>query len=484
MGSKKRKETHKKEKEESKKATKDFKNTEGEKGGRSGKNNVKPVEAAPRVRADPDTDQRSEFTIITACGTLIWVVYLYTLHPSLPGGDSGELIVAAHELGVPHPPGYPLFTMISKLAISLLPVGNVAYRAHILNASVAAAAAVLLQLTVFRLTRSHPAAILSAGLFALSPLTWSWATTAEVFSLNNFFIALLMLLSVQFEQSPVQLKPKVAVVGAFVCGLSLCNQHTIAVYVMLIVFWVMYSLASYKLLSLILCVKLGVGFLLGLLPYIYLPLSAYWNTARYTWGDQRTWGGFVRHLLRQEYGTFDLGKDQVGSDMYTFLSFYLDHTITSFLYIGPTLALVGIVVSFKRAWKNEGGSVLTFFLMSLCYTLFFAWRANLNLANPLFKGVVERFWLQTDVVLAVLAGVGFNTITSYLSSKLPPMNTVSTSGAFIISIAVALTQLQVNFHQCNQSGNHVVHDFALNVLSSFPQNSVIFLKGDLPSISI
>ena len=47
-------------------------------------------------------------------------------------------------------------------------------------------------------------------------------------------------------------------------------------------------------------------FTVGLLPYIYLPLSAYYNQARWTWGDQRTISGVYKHLLRTEYGTFDL----------------------------------------------------------------------------------------------------------------------------------------------------------------------------------
>lgn len=52
--------------------------------------------------------------------------------------------------------------------------------------------------------------------------------------------------------------------------------------------------------------KLTFMFTVGLLPYIYLPLSAYYNQARWTWGDQRTISGVYKHLLRTEYGTFDL----------------------------------------------------------------------------------------------------------------------------------------------------------------------------------
>lgn len=47
--------------------------------------------------------------------TLVLVVYILTMYPSVPGGDSGELIVAGCTVGIAHPPGYPLFTMLAGL---------------------------------------------------------------------------------------------------------------------------------------------------------------------------------------------------------------------------------------------------------------------------------------------------------------------------------------------------------------------------------
>ena len=44
-----------------------------------------------------------------------FVVYFYTLAPTLTLEDSGELAVAGDWLGVPHPPGYPLWTMLSYI---------------------------------------------------------------------------------------------------------------------------------------------------------------------------------------------------------------------------------------------------------------------------------------------------------------------------------------------------------------------------------
>lgn len=49
-------------------------------------------------------------TIIAATiFVLVLFTYEQTLHPSVPGGDAGELITEAWQLGLPHPPGYPTF---------------------------------------------------------------------------------------------------------------------------------------------------------------------------------------------------------------------------------------------------------------------------------------------------------------------------------------------------------------------------------------
>ncbi|XP_032107051.1 transmembrane protein 260 isoform X5 [Sapajus apella] len=243
-------------------------------------------------------------------------VFTLTLPRSVPGGDSGELITAAYELGVAHPPGYPLFTLVAKLAITLFPFGSIAYRVNLLCGLFGAVAASLLFFTVFRLSGSSAGGILAAGVFSFSRLTWQWSIAAEVFSLNNLFVGLLMALTVHFEEAATaKERSKITKIGAFCCGLSLCNQHTIILYVLCIIPWILFRLLKKKELSLGSLLKLSLYFSAGLLPYVHLPISSYLNHARWTWGDQTTLQGFLTHFLREEYGTFSLAKSEVGSSM-------------------------------------------------------------------------------------------------------------------------------------------------------------------------
>jgi len=77
-------------------------------------------------------------------GALAWAAafagYLWTLQPSVGLEDSGEMLTAAYNLGVPHPPGYPMWTILAWIWWHILPFGNIAWRINILSALFGAAA--------------------------------------------------------------------------------------------------------------------------------------------------------------------------------------------------------------------------------------------------------------------------------------------------------------------------------------------------------
>ena len=148
----------------------------------------------------------------------VFGVYASTAYPSVPGGDAGELIAEACQLGVPHPPGYPVFTVFTAAAIRL---GGVvagmkpARCANLLSCAFGALAAGAISLAVdalLPLRRSHAkrisnqqqqqqqrrqckkqeqcsgnafggrpvVAAYAAFSFAFSPLVWLYAASAEV----------------------------------------------------------------------------------------------------------------------------------------------------------------------------------------------------------------------------------------------------------------------------------------------------------------
>lgn len=76
--------------------------------------------------------------------------YLYTLAPDVTLEDSGELAVASFYAGVPHPPGYPVWTLYTWLFTVLVPFSNIAWRVALSSAVAGALSCGLLALITSR----------------------------------------------------------------------------------------------------------------------------------------------------------------------------------------------------------------------------------------------------------------------------------------------------------------------------------------------
>ena len=236
-------------------------------------------------------------------GLIALLVYLGTMPPGLTwahdGSDGGDLISAAYLLGVPHPPGYPLYVVLGYL-LARFPLGaaDIAFRFNVLSAVAAAGAASLLVLAVSCCHR-QPAGLLAGLTLALGPITWSQAVVAEVYAANLLAVATLVLLLLGKT-------PRWGWIG-FLWGIS-CSTH----------------LSSALLLPLILARavggqarvwpaagRLGLGWLVGVSPYLLLPLFAAAGPP-INWGDPTTperWWWLVSGRLYSGF-VFGLPLDQ------------------------------------------------------------------------------------------------------------------------------------------------------------------------------
>jgi hypothetical protein len=89
------------------------------------------------------TDYRPPYWNAVAAGVAVLALYVLTLSPSTAMWDTSEYIATAHILGIPHPPGNPLFVALAKSwSLLLAPLGlSVAVRINLLAAATSAAAA-------------------------------------------------------------------------------------------------------------------------------------------------------------------------------------------------------------------------------------------------------------------------------------------------------------------------------------------------------
>ncbi|MEP7001403.1 MAG: DUF2723 domain-containing protein, partial [bacterium] len=84
--------------------------------------------------SQPDLDYRPSWMAAAIVSAVVFLLYLVTLAPSTAMWDTSEYITAAYTLGLPHPPGNPLFVLIGRV-FAILPIASsVAVRINILAA--------------------------------------------------------------------------------------------------------------------------------------------------------------------------------------------------------------------------------------------------------------------------------------------------------------------------------------------------------------
>ncbi len=183
--------------------------------------------------------------VFTVTTLISFLVYLITLAPSVTLEDSGEFITAAHYLGVPHPPGYPSWTIFGWF-FSHIPYGNIAWRINLSSAVYGALAIGILSTVTFSSGRVVLSRVLhkldakgrlfmatairyssiAAGLIlAFTDVMWSQAVIAEVYTLNALFLALMLYFLYKWTQHPEKYYFLYAL--AFCFGLGLTNHQTI-----------------------------------------------------------------------------------------------------------------------------------------------------------------------------------------------------------------------------------------------------------------
>jgi tetratricopeptide (TPR) repeat protein len=133
----------------------------------------KTAKAIPGAKAPPPPVsplfRRIDWIILGIVFAAMWTIYLLTLAPELTLEDSGELCTGAYYAGIPHPPGYPFWTIYAWFWTAILPIGNVAWRVEVGESFAMAMGCGMLALMV-----SRGSSMLIEGLEELSGITRKW----------------------------------------------------------------------------------------------------------------------------------------------------------------------------------------------------------------------------------------------------------------------------------------------------------------------
>eukprot|EP00986_Skeletonema_menzelii_P014478 scaffold9647_cov141-Skeletonema_menzelii.AAC.3 len=434
-------------------------------------------------------------------------VYLQTRSDSIAGGDAGELVAEGCKLGIAHPPGYPLYTVIVYIVTTFgkhflqnySPASLVNATSCLFGSIASGLVAATVHEIVTNLRREDgkdlPIVQLSSSITAglmcsFSPLLWQYNTSAEVFALHNLFVASIVYALTKYNQK--KHSPRVIVIGAYLCGLSLTNQHTAILLVVPVVAWVLFSstIEKKKLITLSF-----VSFATGISCYCLLPFLDSMYPHAGSWGNVKTVSGFFHHFLRKDYGTMQLwsgGGGKATEDMITrTFSWVTDFTLHQLCH--PTLLLflvlgcTSVCSTKKRIKRNamsrkmdhSGIATGRVIIASLTfYFIVFHSLSNLPLSNPLLYGVHQRFWMHPNILCFILIGVGFNTAAKVLPT------TIAARIVPIFMVAIPLLTYGRNFEASDQSENQVFRGYASSILETLPPKSLLLINYDMTFTSV
>ena len=165
-----------------------------------------------------------------------FLVYYDTMAPTVSFWDCGEFIATSYTLGVPHPPGSPLFLIIGRV-FSMIPFSpDIAFRVNLISVFVSALAVMLLYLIIVKVIAhwrggikensdviiAFGGALVGALTFAFTDSHWFNAVEAEVYSMSTFFTAIVVWLILHWsERAEEKGNERYILIIAYMIGLAI-----------------------------------------------------------------------------------------------------------------------------------------------------------------------------------------------------------------------------------------------------------------------
>lgn len=404
------------------------------------------------------------FSAGAAVALVAFAVYLATLSPTIVAGDSGELATAAAKLGIAHPPGFPVWTLLGRVATL---AGNPAHPVVALNvfsALAAAAAAGLVAVLIHLLTGRLVVAAGFALAFAVSRAVWGTAVITEVYALNLLFTAAVLASTVAARARD----PRWFALAAYLAGLGAGNHPFVLLTVPPLVVAALASPdrdADVRRLP-----WLGGAFLLGLSVYLYLPIRLA-AAPEISWGAMRTLGDVVDHVLRTQYG----GLGEAAARTSVALRLRVMAEVVARSVPGPLwiASLAGIVLLVRR--RPRGETTLPVFLLCAAPLCAAAIRYEDTFLD---RSVITPFFLPAVLGLFAAAGVAAAAVEDAVRRR----SAADPRAASVVAVALALLPPlflgEANASICNRRDSTIAREYGARLLASLPERARLYLDGD------
>ncbi len=340
--------------------------------------------------------------------TIALALYLPTSAPTVYWSDTAEFQRVVYTLELPHPTGYPLYVLLARAWIALLPIGDVARAVTLFSVATATLSVGLLSWLTWRLTASALGALVAGLALATAPAFWSQAIVAEVYALHTLLVVALLASVLGARPYPVML--------ALLTGLAL-SHHRMAV---LLVPGVLVALAVRRR-ELNLTLRTGViataALVAGLAPYVVTWWQGEWHSFAAFWT-------YVSHR----------GNAWVS---YEALARYVPKTVSPLLQqqlgiAGVALAALGLVWLARDAQGSRRAA-------AACLGV--SWLVAAGFFSVYRVPDIYAFLPHLQVLQAVLIGAGVASTRAWVLSRAPRTRRLwMHTGVWLVAAAALIVQ--------------------------------------------
>jgi hypothetical protein len=466
-----------------------------------------------------ELDYRPSYLAATITAAAIFVLYLVTLSPSTAMWDTSEYIAAAYVVGLPHPPGNPLFVLLGRV-FAILPLGglSVAVKINILAALTSAVAAGMWFLVAERVLVSWlperwqriVGGVVATVIGATAFTVWNQSVVNEkVYTVSLMGLAIISWLTVRWSDDPEgPTADRILILIAYLLGLGNANHMMGLLALPAVAVAVLVRRPDTLLRWQLLLVLFGV-FLLGNTPFLTQPIRAA-HFPPINEGEPTTWSAFWYNFNRGQYGkpsVFERQAPFVGQIgmywLYFSWQWFRDMT-GEWPRLQSLLAAVFMVLGFLGGWvhfKRDRRSFWYFGTFMLTLTLLLIWYLNFKyghsqcaaMGNP--PGVPcevrdrDYFFIVSFSAWGVWAGLGLVYLWEELASLFGSQS-VKVGREFVQLpkrkswifaswiLVLAIVPLFANWTAASRAGQTDTRDFAHDLLDSVEPYGVLITVGD------
>ena len=430
-----------------------------------------------------------------------FALYLKTLSPALGPNDSGELTSAVWCLGNAHPPGFPLFLLLTHL-FTLLPLGSVAVRTNIATAFFAAVSCAIVALAAIEILlmprdvvevkapveekRSKKKqrvaerkvspkqeiavaevrppsnvsialiALVCGLLFACSRTLWQFANVTEVYAVNTALMAGVAWGMLRWARTR---DVRWLYAAALLFGLGLAVHHvtigTGALGIAVLITRVG-GLRFWRSRSTIIAALLLAA---GLLVYAYLPIAASRKPVM-NWGDPVSVHAIVDHITGKQYRSYINTSDEKKTAQFDrYLGLVEREFGTRWLPIVPLIAIAGLILLYFRQ-----RTIFWYVVLSLAGNA--AWFAVYPITTD-----GPAYAIPTFIALLFAFAYGASSIVELL--KTDRSRTIAAASLLILPLISVIAIYPIR----DRSRYWVNYDYAENALKSMRPNALL-ITGD------